>query len=51
MALPKKLVYAIRRLRADSHFGCRENDNPLAMQVRGLRSTRSDLSKATPVFL
>src|SRR5580693_992354 len=29
MALPKKLVYAIRRLRADSHFGCREKDNPL----------------------
>src|SRR5580704_1504588 len=28
MTLPKNLVYAIQPPRADSHFGCRENDNP-----------------------
>src|SRR6266436_3604775 len=28
MALPKNPVYAITPSLADSHFGCRENDNP-----------------------
>src|SRR5580704_1754813 len=28
IALPKNSVYAIQPHRADSHFGCRENDNP-----------------------
>src|SRR5208282_1766275 len=51
MTLPKKLVYAIQPPRADSHFGCRENDNPLAVQLRGLRNRGDDLSKATPGFL
>src|SRR5277367_5578312 len=51
MTLPKKLVYAIAPSLTDSHFGCRENDNPLAMQVRDLRMSGNDLSKATPTFL
>src|SRR5271154_2215076 len=51
MGLPKNLVYAIAPSLTDCHFGCRENDNPLAFQLRDLRNTGNDLSKATPRFL
>jgi hypothetical protein len=50
MALPKNLVYAIRPSRADSHFGCRENDNPhIYCKQEALRfSARGHFYRAKP---
>src|SRR5579863_1329801 len=51
MALPKNLVYAILRRLADSHFGCRENDNTPCMQVRDRERIGHDCQRPPPVFL
>jgi hypothetical protein len=50
MTLPKKLVYDIQPLQAESLFGCRENDNPLLCKCETCGTLGMTLSKAIPGF-
>src|SRR5271157_2185095 len=51
MSLPKNSVYAIAPSLADSHFGCRENDNPLACNCKTCGAMRMTCQRPPPVFL
>src|SRR5271167_1234794 len=51
MTLPRKLVYAIQTPRADGHFGCRENDNPLLCNCETCGALGMTCQKPPPVFL
>src|SRR5271155_1910395 len=50
MTLPKKLVYAIQPLQAESLFGCRENDNPLLCKCETCGTLEMTCQKPPPVF-